>query len=176
MHSSADKFHDRRRSAARRTAAVAALTGLAATFLATATSGRADTLRADWEHDWVALTVARNGTWGSAVHGNLTRAMIQAIRDCSGKSGATGNDCGAEITTVRASWSLAYACGDYTFIANGDTSAEARTAAIHRAIDLKEIVGLDLPPCTLLVGVDPDGRTPAPGTLNEILPLIGPSR
>lgn len=113
---------------------------------------------ADWEHDWVALTVAQNGTWGAATNANLTRAMMQAIRDCARKSGPAGNDCGAEITTVRASWSLAFACGDYTFISNGATSADARIAAIERAIDLKEIVGTALPPCALVVAIDADGR------------------
>ena len=152
-------------------AAAAVVVGLALTA-----TGRAATTKEDWEHDWVALTVARNGTWGTAINGNLTRAMMQAIRDCSRKSGPIGNDCGAEITTVRAAWSLAYLCGDYTFIANGTSSAEAREAAIHRAIDLKEILGLDLPPCSLVVGVGPDGREPPPGTLHEVLPVIGIGR
>ncbi len=150
---------------------LAAVVALAAIVLATASRAVAD--REDWEHDWVALTVARNGTWGAATNGNLTWAMMQAIRECSRKSGPIGNDCGAEITTVRAAWSLAYVCGDYTFIANGSTSAEARAAAIHRAIDLKDILGLELPPCALVVGLGPDGEMPPPGTLNAVLPVIG---
>lgn len=132
---------------------------------------RAETAPADWEHDWVALTVARNGAWGAAINANVVRAMRQAIGECFSKAGAVGNDCGAEITTVRASWSLAYACGDYTFISNGDTPADARAAAVHRAIDLKEILGLELPPCVLVVGIDPAGRPPSTGELNDILPL-----
>jgi hypothetical protein len=126
---------------------------------------------ADWEHDWVALTVAQNGTWGAATNANLTRAMMQAIRDCAKKSGPMGNDCGAEITTVRASWSLAYACGDYTFISNGATAADTRIAAIERAIELKEIVGLTLPPCALVVAIDPEGRILPPSPQREILSL-----
>lgn len=136
---------------------------------AIAASSRAEHGMADWEHDWVALTVAQNGSWGASTNANLTRAMMQAIRDCARKSGPIGNDCGAEITTVRASWSLAYACGDYTFISNGATSADARIAAIERAIDLKDIVGFGLPPCALVVAIDPEGRVLPSSPQREIL-------
>jgi hypothetical protein len=136
-----------------------------------ASPSRANADMADWEHDWVALTVAQNGTWGAASNANLTRAMMQAIRDCARKSGSVGNDCGAEITTVRASWSLAYGCGDYTFISNGATPADARIAAIERAIDLKEIVGLALPPCALVVAIDPEGRILPAAQQKEILAI-----
>ncbi len=139
-------------------------------------TGAANADMADWEHDWVALTVAQNGTWGAATNANLTRAMMQAIRDCARKSGPTGNDCGAEITTVRASWSIAYACGDYTFISNGATSADARIAAIERAIDLKEIVGIAMPPCALVVAVDPDGRILPTAPQKEILSIPASGR
>lgn len=138
--------------------------------LALADAGRAETERQEWDHDWVALTIAQNGSWGAATNGNLTRAMMQAIRACFAKSGRQGNDCGAEITTVRAAWSLAYACGDYTFVANGDTSADARLAAITRAAELRDIVGLELPPCTLVVAVGADGRVMPPDR-REILSL-----
>ena len=148
----------------------------AAASVALASTSRAGSEMADWEHDWVALTVARNGTWGSAIHSNLTWAMMQAIKECSRKSGPIGNDCGSEITTVRAAWSLAYACGDDTFIATGETTGESRIAAIHRAIDLRQIFGFELPACKLVVGVGPDGQTPPPGTLSEILPVIGSGR
>lgn len=172
MHCPVRSKRDQRRASVFKLLAVVAAAG----GIALATSGRANTGMADWEHDWVALTIARNGTWGAAISGNLTRAMMQAIRDCSAKSGPVGNDCGAEITTVRAAWSLAYACGDYTFIANGMTTAEARTAAIHRALDLTDILGLRLPPCALLVGLGPDGRMQPAGLLSEVLPVIGTDR
>lgn len=139
--------------------------------VALSAGGRAETRREAWEHDWVALTVAQNGAWGVATNGNLTRAMMQAIRECFSKSRAAGNDCGAEITTVRAAWSLAYACGDYTFIANGDTSADARLAAIARAVDLKQILGFDLPPCALVVAVGADGQVLPTSERREILAL-----
>jgi hypothetical protein len=141
--------------------------------LASAGAGRAETQRQEWEHDWVALTIAQNGTWGTATNGNLTRAMMQAIRACFAKSGRQGNDCGAEITTVRAAWSLAYACGDYTFVANGDSSADARIAAIERAAELRDLVGIDLPPCALVVAVGADGRA-MPPERREILALPKP--
>lgn len=143
--------------------------GLSAVCLSAATG--ADREPEPWERDWVALTIAQNGSWGAATNSNLTRAMMQAIRQCFAKSGAMGNDCGAEITTVRASWSLAYACGDYTFISNGATAADAKLAAIERAVDLKDILGLDLPPCALIVAVDADGKIQAQGAAKEILAL-----
>ena len=145
-----------------------ALAAVASTLLSPAS--RAATDRPEWDHDWVAVTVARNGAWGAATNGSIMRAMIQAIAACRRMSGPGGSgDCGGEITTVRASWSLAYACGEYTFIANGDTSAEARLAAIDRAVDLKEILGLELAPCTLLVVVDSEGRASPAGERREIL-------
>jgi hypothetical protein len=143
----------------------------AVTMLAPPAATRTDASREAWEHDWVALTVARNGTWGAATNANLTRAMIQAIRDCMRKSAVTGNDCGAEITTVRASWSLAYACGEYTFIANGDTPADARIAAIHRAVDMREILGFELAPCALVVAISSDGSIEPSKGQREFLSL-----
>ena len=138
--------------------------------LALPQASRAATDRPEWDHDWVAVTVARNGAWGAATNGSIMRAMVQAIAACRRMSGPGGSgDCGGEITTVRASWSLAYACGEYTFIANGDTSAEARLAAIDRAVDLKEILGLELAACTLLVVVDSEGRASPAGERREIL-------
>ncbi len=161
----------RRRSIWTRSAAA-----IVATFgVALSAAGRAETERQEWDHDWVALTIAQNGSWGAATHGNLTRAMMQAIRQCFAKSGKSGNDCGAEITTVRAAWSLAYACGDYTFVANGDTSADARLAAITRAAELRDIVGLELPTCALVVAVGADGRATPPDR-REILALPASSR
>jgi hypothetical protein len=140
-------------------------------LLAPTVATRADASPEVWDRDWVALTVARNGTWGAATNANLTRAMMQAIRDCMRKSAAAGNDCGAEITTVRASWSLAYACGEYTFIANGDTPADARIAAIHRAVDMQDILGFELAPCGLVVAVGSDGKIEPSGGQREYLSL-----
>lgn len=148
---------------------VLALAGLAAAGLGGTSAVRAAAERPEWDHDWVALTVARNGAWGAATNVSIMRAMVQAIAACRRMSGPNGSgDCGGEITTVRAAWSLAYACGDQTFIANGTTSADARLAAIDRASDLREILGLDLPPCTLLVAVGQDGKAD-PGDRRETL-------
>lgn len=130
----------------------------------------------EWHYDWVALTVARNGAWGAASSGSIMRAMVQAIAECRRRSGPGGSgDCGGEITTVRASWSLAYACGDYTFISNGATPADAKLAAIERAVDLKEILGFDLPPCELLVTVNSDGKVQV-ASPREVLSVPGWSR
>lgn len=130
----------------------------------------------EWHYDWVALTVARNGAWGAASNGSIMRAMVQAIAECRRRSGPGGSgDCGGEITTVRASWSLAYACGDYTFISNGATPADAKLAAIERAVDLKEILGFDLPPCQLLVAVNSEGKVQG-ASPREVLSVPGWSR
>lgn len=116
----------------------------------------------EWHYDWVALTVARNGAWGAASSGSIMRAMVQAIAECRRRSGPGGSgDCGGEITTVRASWSLAYTCGDYTFISNGASPADAKLAAIERAVDLRDLLGIELPVCQLLVSVNSDGKADA---------------
>lgn len=139
---------------------------LASVAIADAPVSIAEQDRPDWDHDWIALTVARNGAWGTAADANLTRAMVRAIAECRRRSGQTASDCGAEITTVRNAWSIAYLCGDQYLIANGDTAADARLAAIERALDLQAVVGADLPPCELLVAVDPAGQA-APSRENR---------
>jgi hypothetical protein len=133
---------------------------------------RAQAQRPDWDYDWTALTVARNGAWGTASDASVLRAMARAIAACRIMSGPEGNgDCGGEITTVRAAWSLAYACGDQTFIATGVTAADARMAAIDRASELREILGGGLEPCTLLVSVDTDGKPSTLEAKREVLAL-----
>jgi hypothetical protein len=44
------------------------------------------------------------------------------------------------------------------FIVSAETFSEARSAAIYRDIDLREIRRLDLPVCDLVVAVGPAGR------------------
>ncbi len=145
--------------------AAAAAAGLAAA------QARAEFGRPDWDYDWVAMTVAQNGAWGLAVNANVTRAMVGAIQDCRRKSASVGNDCGAEITTVRAAWTIAYVCGEYAFIANAnaDTAADARVAAIERAADLAQILGFEIEPCRLLVAVSEEGKPAAATGSREIL-------
>ena len=158
------------RARPRKRAAVLLAAGAAMTALASPPDASAAEREA-WEYDWVAVTVAQNGAWGVATNASVMRAMVQAIGDCRRRAGPVSNDCGGEITTVRASWSLAYACGDYSFISNGDTPADARVAAIARAIDLREIIGLELPPCQLLVAIGSDGRTEPKDGKKEFLSL-----
>lgn len=150
----------RRRFNRRLVASAAGLmVALAALKLAPPAAVNAQSETPEWHFDWVALTVARNGAWGAASSGSIMRAMVQAIAECRRRSGPGGSgDCGGEITTVRASWSLAYACGDYTFISNGATPADAKLAAIERAVDIKELLGIELPACQLLVSVNSDGK------------------
>ncbi len=112
----------------------------------------------DWEADWVVLTVAQNSAWGSATDATRGVAIAAAIRACRQMAGARGGDCGASITTTRAQWSLAYACGDATFIVTGKTPADAWRSAINEEISLKYFEGVDLAPCALLVAIGPDGH------------------
>lgn len=151
------------------TAGLVGVAGVAAIFAPAST--RAQIEVPEWHFDWVALTVARNGAWGAATNASIMRAMMQAIAECRRQSGTTSSDCGGEITTVRAAWSLAYACGEYTFISNGQTASDARIAAIDRAIDLKDILGLELEPCTLLVAVGTDGAVQPPTARRETLSI-----
>ena len=128
-----------------------------------------------WGADWIALTVAPDGVWGSAIDSSRSAAIATAIGACQRNSGERTGTCGATTVTVRAASSLAFACGDTTILATGASYAEARMTAINQEIELKQIERVELAPCRLLIAIDPDGRPAPTETTSEIMPLIGTS-
>lgn len=121
-----------------------------------------------WEKDWIAVTIGNGGAWGLATSPSRSSAIAAAITDCRKRSTKAGRGCGARTNTVRSGWTLAYACGQMNFIVSAETFSEARSAAIYRDIDLREIRRLDLPVCDLVVAVGPAGR---PATQLELSDL-----
>jgi hypothetical protein len=64
-------------------------------------------------------------------------------------------------------------CGSISIIVTGRTYTEARAAAIHREIELREIELVDVDVCTRIVAIGPDGEPVSPQMLSEVLPAIG---
>jgi hypothetical protein len=118
-----------------------------------------------WDKDWIALTVGNDGAWGLGTNLSRSKAIAAAIADCRHRATNVGSGCGARTNTVRGGWTLAFACGATNFIVSAETFAEARTAAIYREIELREIRRLDFPVCDLVVGIGSTGR---PATLDEL--------
>lgn len=117
------------------------------------------------DDQWIALTLARDGAWGTATHVSRAMSISLAIRNCKQMAGHA-NDCGSLHTSVQAAWSLAILCGDYNVVVTAGTLADAEAAARRRQIDLAASYAADLPPCVRVVTVDPAGRITIGEALN----------
>ena len=102
------------------------------------------------------LTLARDGAWGTATEDSISRAIAFAIRDCKAMSQRLLG-CGATYTTIRSGWSVAVLCGDETIIAAAAQLADAERMAIKREIELREVYRRDMPPCSRVATVNPNG-------------------
>lgn len=109
------------------------------------------------DDQWIALTLARDGAWGMAMHTSRAKAVSLAIANCRRMAGRV-NDCGSLHTSVRGAWSLAMLCGDYNVVVTAPTLAEAQAAARYRQIDLRASYAADLPACVHVVTVNPSGQ------------------
>ncbi len=125
-----------------------------------------------WTAEWVALTSTSAGVWGAATHRSRTQAISLAIQDCKRRAGARRVACGALISTVRASWSLAYACGGTSFIVIGDTLQGARRKAINLEVSAMVDEPVDATGCQLITAIGPDGRQIKSRKVSRIVPLI----
>src|SRR4051794_22790014 len=66
-------------------------------------------------HDRTVLTLASDGSWGTATDSDTGFAIAAAIRNCRAMSRQV-NSCGAKFTTVFKGWSLGVLCGGETII------------------------------------------------------------
>ena len=140
------------------TAALAVILGaLSAT---TAKSDPAESTAPTEEH-WTVLTMAPDGSWGTATVITTSRAIAGAIAQCKTMSQAPIG-CGAKFTTIRAGWSLGFRCGSENIIAADKTLAGAEQSALRRETELRQLYMPHLPPCARVVTVDPQGRIVAP--------------
>jgi hypothetical protein len=108
-----------------------------------------------WRRDWVVLTVTDSGAWGAGRHPVRASAMAAAIEACQ-RNAIRGDDgCGARMTTVRGSFSLALTCGSRAILVTASSLEAASRAALDREIELGEYLRLKLQPCKPLVAIDP---------------------
>jgi hypothetical protein len=108
-----------------------------------------------WRRDWVVLTVTDSGAWGAGRHPVRASAMAAAIEACQ-RNAIHGDDgCGARMTTVRGSFSLALTCGSRAILVTAGSLEAASRAALDREIELGEYLRLKLQPCKPLVAIDP---------------------
>jgi len=106
--------------------------------------------------DWTVLTVATDGSWGTATEPVLNRAIASAIARCRAMS-HQWLGCGAYQVSVQGGWALGVRCGNETIIAKGATFAEATESADQRERELRRLYRPDLKACQQLVVVAPDG-------------------
>ena len=106
--------------------------------------------------EWVALTIARDGSWGTASHYSLASAISLAITNCR-MMADHGNDCGSLRTTVKGVWSLALLCGAYNVLVTGETLADATISARRRVAELRSSYDQHMPQCQHIVTVQPNG-------------------
>jgi hypothetical protein len=108
-----------------------------------------------------ALTLARDGAWGTATETSTSRAIAYAIRDCKAMS-QRALGCGALFTTVRSGWSIAELCGDETIVAAAARLADAEQMAREREYRLRHVYQRNMPPCARVATVNPDGLVVKP--------------
>ena len=91
----------------------------------------------DWEKKWSAITIANGSAWGVSTSRHKASARLGAIRECRVRSAAAAEDCGERTATVFHGWSLAFACGQRTFVVAEPTLEEARLAARYREVEMR---------------------------------------
>ncbi len=133
--------------------------------LAQSNSSRADLAPVSASEDyWAAptvLTIAPNGSWGTATDQSIHTAITTAIANCK-KMHQEKIGCGSQFTTIRAGWSLVIRCGRENIIVAEKTLADAEQAAINRENELRRIYVPNMPPCARVVTIDPHGAIVAP--------------
>ena len=101
------------------------------------------------------LTMAPDGSWGSATSIFIRQAITDAIANCVAMSGPKLG-CGYMSKTVQGGWLLGVRCGSENILAVSKLLANAELAAFNRETELRQD-GRKMPPCFRLVTVDPDG-------------------
>ncbi len=111
--------------------------------------------------DLTVLTLARDGSWGTATDSDTGQAIAAAIRNCKAMSRRV-NSCGAKLAAVFRGWSLAVLCGDETIVAAANQRSEAERMAVAREAELRLVYRRNMPPCVRVAIVGPDGAVVTP--------------
>jgi hypothetical protein len=105
---------------------------------------------------WTVFTVAPDGSWGAATETMSSRAIANAVAQCTSRYGAEIG-CGGYIVEIRQGWVLGIRCGNETILAAARALADAERIALRREHELRTIYVRDMPPCRRLVTIDPGG-------------------
>jgi len=108
------------------------------------------------QDDWTVVTMAPDGSWGSATEPSVNQALAKAIAYCKGMSGREIG-CGAQFRAIQAGWVLATRCGDTNILVAEKRLTDGERAARDREADLREHYTPDLPPCRRVLTVNPRG-------------------
>jgi hypothetical protein len=108
------------------------------------------------QDDWTVVTMAPDGSWGSATELSVGQALARAIDNCKAMSGAKVG-CGAQSRAIQVGWVLADRCGDRNIIAAERRLADAERALRRRETDLRQLYAPALPPCRRVLTVNPRG-------------------
>src|SRR5262245_10607547 len=125
----------------------------------------------DGKEDWTVVTMAQDGSWGVATDSLMGRAISAAIRDCRAMSGEK-SDCGAEFRAMRSGWIFALLCGDHKVLASAKRREDAE-ANLQLRINLKRAYIPDLPPCRIVLTVDPRGAIDPTDDLRASPNMVG---
>lgn len=128
--------------------------GMASLAVALATAPMATPVVA--ADDWTVLTMAPDGSWGTATNSSINEAIATAIVNCKIVY-QREIGCGAASTTIRAGWSLGIRCGRENIVVAERTLADAEQAARNREAELRWRYVRDMPSCRRLVTVDSSG-------------------
>ena len=115
----------------------------------------------EWDNDWTVLTMAPDGAWGVATDVGVLEALARAISNCKAMSGAELG-CGAQFTAVQAGWSLGIRCGNRNILIAENSLDDAEVRASWREFELRKLYAPDMPPCVVVVTVDPAGEVVPP--------------
>lgn len=106
--------------------------------------------------DWTVLTMAPNGTWGTATEGYVNRAMAVAMARCR-KMSSSNLGCGAYMVSIQSGWALGLRCGRESILATGATLAEATAMARRREEELRLHYQPAMADCRRIVSVSAGG-------------------
>src|SRR5215470_1208277 len=109
---------------------------------------------------WLALTLAPDGTWGVAARDDTNAAIAGAIAQCterSPRSAPSVNGCGALLRLAPNGWGIAEICGTHWNVSVEPTLDEAELSLRAWKLSLKYEYGIALPECRRVTTVGPDG-------------------
>ena len=102
------------------------------------------------------LTMSHEGSWGADTQLSLDDALQNAIARCKEMRGLKLG-CGGQVISIDHGWLLGARCGTRNILSSGETRAEAEADADHREKNMRRDFVPNLPACSVVVSVDPNG-------------------